>query len=280
MISIRYFSPAPALRPYISSYYWFESNAPHFDDMMRAELPQIRFVTRGAALNRYANGRVRVASGAGLQGPTSGPVSFVAAGPLHLFGVGLLPLGWATFVGEAADRLADDLIDLEGVLGAGVAPLLARIEAAADAGERVAAADDFFTAALAAAPATPGWFTRLTDDWLMASPAPDVAALVTASGMSARSIERLAKRIYGASPKLLARKYRTLQAAVRIGNGEVGGWRDLGAGFYDQAHFIREFKQFVGSTPALFARDVGPVMRLTIARKRMMPDLPRLALYS
>lgn len=281
MISIRYFSPAPALRPYISSYYWFESNGPHFVDMMRAELPQIRLVTKGAALNRYATGAVRVASGAYLQGPTTGPVSFVAAGPLHLFGIGLLPLGWAALVGAGADRLADDLTELAGVLGAGASDLAQQLLAASDAMARVAAADNFFTTVLARAPVVPVWFTRLADDWLTASPDPDVGSLIAASGMSARSVERLTKRIYGASPKLLARKYRALQAAVRIGNGEASGWRDLdGDGYYDQAHFIREFKQFVGMTPSLFARDAAPVMRLTIARKQMLPDMPRLALYS
>ena len=125
------------------------------------------------------------------------------------------------------------------------------------------------------------WFTRLTDDWLTATPNPDVDALVARSGMSARSVERLAKRIYGATPKLLARKYRALHAAVQLGNGEIDRWTDLNPGiFYDQAHFIREFKTFTGMTPSRFADEVATVTQLTIARKTLMPDLPKLALYS
>nr|WP_310523223.1 helix-turn-helix domain-containing protein [Polymorphobacter sp.] len=281
MVSIRYFSPAPALRPYLSSYYWFESNLPVFSDLMRAELPQIRLVTVGKAHNQYANGNVRQSSAAQLQGPTSGPSRFTAEGPLHLFGVGLLPQGWAALVGEPADRLADDVVDLAVVAGAAAADVADAMAMARDDAERVAAADRFFLGMLTRTHAAPLWFTRMTDEWLTATMDPSVDALVAESGMSARSVERMAKRIYGASPKLLARKYRALGAAVRIGNGEAEGWADMAAGaFYDQAHFIREFKQFTGMTPARFQAEAAPVTRITIARKKLMPGLPKLALYS
>ncbi|GGE10363.1 hypothetical protein GCM10011529_15930 [Polymorphobacter glacialis] len=280
MVSIRYFAPSPELRPYLSSYYWFESNLPVFSDMMRAELPQIRIATVGSAYNYYANGKVRRATQAMLQGPTSGHVRFVANGPLHLFGVGLLPQGWAELIGEPADRLADDAVDLTDVVGNCADEVVANMAIACDDAARVRAADAFFLCLLARARKSPLWFTRMTDQWLTGTANPDVDALVRASGMSARSVERMAKRIYGASPKLLARKYRALGAAVRIGNAEADNWADLGAGFYDQSHFIREFKTFVGMTPSRFQDEAAPVTKLTIARKKLMPDMARLALYS
>lgn len=281
MFSIRYFSPAPALRPYLSSYYCFEAEFPVFSDLMRAELPQVRLITRGQALNRFCNDTVRITNNAHLQGPTCGPVHFTATGPLHGFGVGLLPRGWGTLIGTAADGLADDLVDLAAVVGPSADAMMEAMRAATCDAARVAAVDRFFLALLARAHAVPLWFTRMTDDWLTASGDPSVDVLVAESGMSARSVERMAKRIYGASPKLLARKYRALGAAVRIGNGEAAGWGDLAStAFYDQAHFIREFKQFVGMTPARFQIEAAPVTRATIARKTLLPELPKLALYS
>lgn len=281
MIKIRYFAPAPALRPYVSSYYWFESNLPQFNDLMRAELPQIRIVTLGTAQNYFPTGLVRTPGPIHVQGPTSGAAHYKSNGPLHLFGVGLLPEGWATLIGEPADRFADDVVDLESVVGpcAGVA-LSEMIEARDDAA-RVAAADRLFFSMMARTRSVPLWFTRLTDDWLTASANPDVDLLVQKSGMSARSVERLAKRVYGASPKLLSRKYRALNAAVRLGNGEIGGWTDIADdAFYDQPHFIREFKQFIGLTPSRFIIEAAPLMRLTIVRRSMVPDMPKLASYS
>lgn len=281
MVSIRYFAPAPPLRRYLSSYYWFESNGTMFRDVMRAELPQIRIITAGHALNHFPTGLVRAPGPVHVQGPTSGSAQYSAIGPLHLFGVGILPEGWSTLIGEPADRFADDVIDLPGVVGKSADDVLAEMMVARTDEDRVAAADRFFLGLLAKSHATPIWFTRLTDDWLTGSANPDVDTLVTKSGMSARSVERLAKRIYGASPKLLSRKYRTLNAAVLIGNDEATGWADLpDHAYYDQPHFIREFKQFVGMTPSRFMVEAAPLMRLTIVRKQLMPDMAKLARYS
>jgi len=121
----------------------------------------------------------------------------------------------------------------------------------------------------------------LCADWLTVTSNPGVDRLVDESGMSTRSVERLAKRIYGASPKLWSRKYRALQTAVQIGTGEIGGWGDLAcADFHDQAHFIREFKKLIGMMPTGFQDGAAAVNRLTTVRKRLMPDMPKLALYN
>jgi AraC-like DNA-binding protein len=280
MPSIRYFAPAAALLDCISSYYWFTSELPVFSDMMRAELPQVRLVTAGCASNHYANGDVVSGVPALLQGPTSAPVHFTAHGRLHVFGLGLLPLGWAQLVGVPADELADTGVPLDDVFGPCVAGLVDAVVSAADDGARVAAVDRFFLCMLERARAAPRWFTAMTDDWLTASTAPDVDALVAASGMSQRSVERLSRRLYGVTPKMLARKYRTLGAAVRMANHEQDSWAEAGEGFYDQAHLIREFKQFTGMTPKRFLDEAAPVTRLTIARKLLMPGMAKLALYS
>ncbi|GGI70482.1 hypothetical protein GCM10007973_04320 [Polymorphobacter multimanifer] len=280
MPRIRYFSPTPALAHCVSSYFWFEFERAHFADLSRAELPQIRFLVQGVGTNHYEDGRVVAGMRTQLQGPTSAPVRFTGIGPMAIFGLGLLPEGWARLIGEPADRLADRCIDLSDVLGPDVERVFDRLLLATDDRARVAAVDGFLLAHMARGRSPPVWFTRLADDWLTASPNPEVDRLVEASGMSQRSVERLCRRLYGASPKLLARKYRALGAAVRLGNGESLEDGDCADGFYDQAHFIREFKQFTGMTPKRFVVEATPVTRLTIARKRLLPGLPKLALYS
>lgn len=281
MVQVRYFAPAPALRGLVSSYYWCETDRPLLCDRMRAELGQIRFVTRGALSYSFADGRTFAGPTALLSGPTSAPVETCATGPFACFGAGLMPAGWSALIGPDADELADEAVDLRAVCGVAADDACDAIADASDDAARVAAADRFFKALLERPRAVPAWFLRLTDDWLTATPDPRVDALVAASGMSARQVERWSRRHYGASPKLLARKYRALQAAVRLGTGEARTWSEAaGDAFYDQSHFIREFKQFVGMTPARFVADAAPVSRVTIARRRLLPGMPRLALYS
>lgn len=282
MITMQYFVPPPELRQHVSSYYWFESHLPAFADLMRAELGQIRLVVEGAAASHYADGHDRLGHTAMLQGPTAAPVHYAATGTLRFFGIGLLPLGWTELVGIPADELADDVIPLADVWPRhGVARVMDRVATAPCPQARIAAVNDLLLARLAGARAANAWFTRLTDGWLTGSANPDVDWLVGQSGMSARSVERLARRHYGASPKLLARKYRALGAAVRLGTGEAATWADAaGEAFYDQAHFIREFRAFTGKTPARFLADVAPLTRLTLNRRRLVPGLPKLTLFA
>lgn len=277
MITCQYFDPPPALHRHVSALYWFESHLPAFSDLLRAELGQIRLMVAGRGCNRFCNGKTRACAGAMLQGPTTGPTRYTTDGPLALFGIGLLPLGWAELIGLPANALADDCAELASVLPPPlVAGLVDALANAATAPARLLVITQFLEQRLAAARHPSGWFTRLADQWLTASCNPQVDALVAASGMSLRSVERLCDRLYGASPKLLARKYRALGAAVRLGLGDARDWTDAaGDAFYDQAHFIREIRAFTGLTPANL-HTAAPLTRITMTGRRRRLDLPPL----
>ncbi|MDD1793218.1 helix-turn-helix domain-containing protein [Enterovibrio makurazakiensis] len=67
-------------------------------------------------------------------------------------------------------------------------------------------------------------------------------------GLSARQLRRLTQLQFGLSPREFARVMRfqhTLDAIKRNPNG--ASWAD---NYYDQSHFIREFKRMSGSTPS------------------------------
>lgn len=280
--ALRYFSPAAPLRGWVSSYYLFEADLPVIADTLRAELPQVRFMTHGAGTFSYGGAAPVPVPRAALCGPTTVAVGFRATGPLRIFGAGLLPAGWAALMGAGANELADSLTDLADLTGPVAARTLQRMGEARSHREAVAAADAFFLALSMNARQPPLWFTRAADEWLAGSLNPDVNDLVAMTGMSSRQIERLALKVYGSSPKLLARKYRTLQAAVRLGLEPDAGWEVAAGGvFYDQSHFIRDFKTFVGMTPSQFADKDSPwLTRLTIAKRQQLVTMPKLNLVS
>lgn len=281
MVSLRYFAPAGPLRGLISSYYLFQVDAARMTDLLRAELAQVRFILKGRLLSSFSGGEPIDCPRAMLSGPTSGPIVFEVHGPLTVVGVGLMPAGWAALIGCHADELADDVAPLDALLGPVVARTYERLANTCCPENIAPVLDALFLTLAERAHSAPLWFTDAADAWLTGSPSPQVDDLIEAAGVSARQVERLARRYYGASPKLLARKYRTLQAAVRMGTGEAPTWMDAaGDAFYDQPHFIREFKQFVGMTPHRFAVDSAPVLRMTIERRRQLPTMPKLALYS
>lgn len=280
--SLRYFSPAAPLRDWVSSYYIFETDLRALSDTLRAELPQVRFMFAGSGTYSYGGGPPVAVPRAALCGPTTVAVRFEAAGPIRIVGAGLLPAGWAALVGAGASGFADSVTDLEDVAGLMARRTLDRMGEARSPRELVAAADAFFLLLSMQAKPPPMWFTRAADEWLAGSPNPQVDDLVALTGMSARQIERLAQRVYGASPKMLARKYRTLQAAVRLGLDPDAGWEAAAAGaFYDQSHFIRDFRQFVGMTPTQFTDRNSPwLARLTIAKRQGLATMPKLTKVS
>lgn len=85
----------------------------------------------------------------------------------------------------------------------------------------------------------------------------DVARLCREKGVSDRQLRRLSTEWLGMNTEtfLLYRKYRAaLYLLHRTGFslGQVG----LEAGYYDQSHFIREFRSFTGMTPTAYRASV------------------------
>jgi AraC-like DNA-binding protein len=78
-----------------------------------------------------------------------------------------------------------------------------------------------------------------------------VAAL---GGLSVRSLQRLFAGYVGVSPKAVLARYRLQDAAAAIDAGEVEDLAGLATslGWFDQAHFSRDFRAVVGIPPSAY----------------------------
>jgi AraC-like DNA-binding protein len=78
-----------------------------------------------------------------------------------------------------------------------------------------------------------------------------VAAL---AGLSTRSLQRVFAAYVGVSPKAVLARYRLQDAAALIDAGEVADLAELAIslGWFDQAHFSRDFRSVVGTTPSAY----------------------------
>ncbi len=77
-----------------------------------------------------------------------------------------------------------------------------------------------------------------------------------AFGLGPRQLQRLFDEYVGVRPKWVIQRYRLHEAAERIAASPEHDWAELALelGYADQAHFVRDFRRFVGSTPAAYAR--------------------------
>jgi methylphosphotriester-DNA--protein-cysteine methyltransferase len=111
-------------------------------------------------------------------------------------------------------------------------------------------------------------FVRRVDGWLCADASPEVEALVHATGLSRWQVERKCRTLYGAPPKLLARKYRALRAAVALVAEDLSIDGAVGLlGFYDQPPMNREIKQFTDYTPGQMKSEPGLLAQMPIAQR-------------
>jgi AraC-like DNA-binding protein len=81
----------------------------------------------------------------------------------------------------------------------------------------------------------------------------DVAA---GAGISVRTVQRLFATYVRVGPKAVLARYRLQDAVAAIDAGEVDELADLAAslGWFDQAHFARDFRSVVGTTPSAYVR--------------------------
>ncbi|MBV8715302.1 MAG: helix-turn-helix transcriptional regulator [Chloroflexi bacterium] len=83
-----------------------------------------------------------------------------------------------------------------------------------------------------------------------------VEQVVQRSGMTLRALQRLFREYVGVSPKWVIQRYRLFEAAERVAAGDADGAQVAQAlGYFDQAHFIRDFKAIVGRSPGAFAAE-------------------------
>jgi AraC-like DNA-binding protein len=81
-----------------------------------------------------------------------------------------------------------------------------------------------------------------------------VAELCVVAGVGERQLENLFKKWIGLSPKLYSRIIRFNYIFDLVQNNK-GNWSDLAyeASYYDQSHFIRNFKNFTGENPSSYS---------------------------
>jgi AraC-like DNA-binding protein len=97
-----------------------------------------------------------------------------------------------------------------------------------------------------------------------------VDQLATDAGVSSRQLERRFLLEVGIGPKLLGRILR-FQQIFRAVDRHDEGWAAVaaGCGYYDQAHLIRDFREFTRQTPALLFENSSALTEAFTRKNRM-----------
>jgi methylphosphotriester-DNA--protein-cysteine methyltransferase len=228
-------------------------------DALLPEWANLRFFAGSHPNARLGNTQVRGARFCAT-GPSSRPREF-ELGTVRMWGVGILPLGWARLIDADASALANVVCD-------GAAhPAFARFDELSDV-LCDPAAD--LAAQHAAIIATLGRWMRPNRDEpkivrvneaLVAGNFTAVADLADACGMSIRTLERICHRYFGFTPKLLMRRQRFMRSLSSFILHRGARWTEaMDADYHDQAQFTREFHEFMTMNPSEYAGRDHPIL--------------------
>lgn len=177
----------------------------------------------------------------------------------RVFGIKFKPGAFYPFIKSPVSNFTGRSLPLQEVFGPESQALEAEILSLEAEMEMVARAEAFLRERLPERDETVALINRITDRIMAEREITKVDDLVSRFNLSKRTLQRLFHQYVGAGPKWVIKQYRLQEAA-----DQLAGQEDIAAsglaqklGYFDQAHFIKDFKTTVGSSPGEYAKNKG-----------------------
>jgi AraC-like DNA-binding protein len=263
----RFIPPAPALRRYVTTYYFFELGAFEghvVQDLLHPEWASARFMLNGSVDASIIPEPPQTVPTASLTGPTS-RACYIRFSSAKMAGIGVSPLGWHNLMGIDASKRTNQVFD---VTSDAAFSLFASIWQQIGGLRDPEAISTIFDSVLLGALNPPDAKEHEVEAVHMALAHPEianVAQLAETVGITAQRVERLSRRVFGFSPKRLIRRQRFLRSlGVRLLDPELRWTKAMDAQYHDQAHFTRDFHDFMGMSPRTYLAMPRPISQAAV----------------
>jgi AraC-like DNA-binding protein len=290
-LDARFYRLADEIGPYFTALYCFDLTCEDgylVEDRLHPEWSAMRFTQSGEppragiTPDPVAPTYPLVASG-----PTSRAISF-GIGQSRIWGLGLQPAGWARFVDAPANSMADTIVNAgELAAFAPFHPVLDIVRNGGDDADETAHQINAYLVALPRGPLPVEHLVLACQTALRDPDIADVAVLAEHLGVGRRTLERMCARYFGFPPKLLLRRQRFLRSLARYMLEPMHNWSSaLDLQYYDHAHFVRDFRSFMGMTPTEYALAPHPFLDRIMAQRMAdqgaapQTDLPTVVRYA
>ncbi|MFI9511012.1 DUF6597 domain-containing transcriptional factor [Nocardia sp. NPDC052566] len=241
-------SAGPRMAEYVE-WYWavrwdLRGRAPYFAEVLPFPCVNVTFERTETQSGGFVNGvcttkYVRELSGEG-----------------ETFGMRFRAGGFGAFTGMDVGAFRDRAVALSQVLP-DTDGLTERVLAASANERRRAIVEDHFAGHRAAADDTYRLVLRIVDAMEHDPELTRVDQITDRFDIPIRTLQRMFRRYVGAGPKWVLRRYRLQDGADLLARGRTDDLAALAAelGYFDQAHFSREFTAEVGMSPLEYAKN-------------------------
>ena len=202
-----------------------------------------------------------VLSGAHIMGQRDRVFFCRPQGQIRLLGVRFRPGCFAAFSPIPLHLLLNQLVPAADLFGPAVGDWHQRLGALAEDDERIGLLDLLLYRALAGSASIPVLAALAT---LRRVDGVSVESICEGAGWGYKRMERAFLREVGYTPKTYSRVVRFNKAIRRMGGPASLTTVGHVCGYYDQAHFIKDFSHFAGMTPGQFRLEENSVAEFLI----------------
>jgi len=242
-------SPHPNLEPFIECYWmmYSEDPAPKVEKIIPDGFTELIF-NYGSVYKACMKGDWQLQSPNLLAGQITGYFYLENTGPTGSFAVKLKPAALTQLFNLKMDEYVDKIVDLDTLPHSGLVQLKEVLLPFQDEQQVKQQLDEHFMLLSKNAAENP--VKEALELIFQTNGMATVAELSGVAGVGERQLERLFRRYIGLSPKYYSRiiKFNYIFQLMKAGNNS---WADIvfESGYYDQSHFIRNFKSFTGEDP-------------------------------
>ena len=261
----REITPEERLKPFIKCFYLFQSSTEaQFDDVVfPSGYTEIVFNLGIGSWSSFNGKEYITTPKAELWGQVTAPMQIRSKGKQLMLGARFFPHAAGYFLKENIGQFNDKVTDFSAILGTSVKALHAKLLETNELLERIRLIETFLLNRLSSERKLNLRITEIGHilHHIATNTEGSSTNLVASQhGITSRYLHKLVYEHTGLSPKVIGRISRfqlSLKLIARNKESLTAIAHDCG--YFDQSHFIRDFKSFTGLTPSEFAKKKFPV---------------------
>ena len=258
MMNYQEIQPGERLKPYVKCYYYSEtvSDIAFEDKAYATGCIELMFNLGEGKWQTDAGDGFTTTPLVELWGQIIRPLTFRSLGKNTMFGIRFFPHTAFIFVDEVIERLNDKVSDLSLIQGNTIHSLHSKLLDAKSLGDRIHLLEEFLLDKLIHSEKKIKKIDLIKD--AMSELSKDdffdnIDNIAARYGITSRYLQKLFLQHTGLTPKLYSKINRFQNSLVLVAQKNASLTSiAYECGYFDQSHFIKEFRSFTGQTPSSF----------------------------
>ncbi|MFD0618397.1 DUF6597 domain-containing transcriptional factor [Paenibacillus sp. GCM10027629] len=173
-----------------------------------------------------------------------------------VFGVKFRPGAYYPFLKNSVSTITDRTVPFQDAFGMSSQALEQRIFSLESAEQMIPLVESFIRERLPEPDTNVEFINTIVQSIISDRSIVKVDDIVRRFPIHKRQFQSLFRQYVGISPKWIIQRYRLHETVERMADGDIPDWSRLALdlGYYDQAHFIKDFKSIVGKSPETYTK--------------------------